>query len=174
MKWIWELKIKRCVFKSISLGWGVVWYFSSARGWQMLFWHRREVKWDKLALNDPLWIHFHAKIGHHWNSAWKCWYRTIQGKIMTCGVNYSLGTSSTLRVNWVYKQKMKLVISISLFSLSYKIWTWAKGNHRFSLLTVQSFLILQSHFFLSVLWIWHVRGARHPMYYGLVLDRPLG
>ena len=38
-------------------------------------------------------IHFHGKIGFHWNTAWKRWCRTIQAKLMTCGINYPLRAS---------------------------------------------------------------------------------
>ena len=68
-----------------------------------------------------------------------------------------------------------MVISISLFSLSYKIQTWAESNRKFSLLTVRLFLILQSYIFsCQFLEFLHVSGVGHPMYYGLVLDRPVG
>ena len=62
---------------------------------------------------------------------------------------------------------MKLVIYISVFWLSYKIRN-AESNRKFSLLTVRLFLILQSHFPCQSFEFLHVRGARHPMYYGLV------
>ena len=83
-------------------------------------------------LNDQLRIYFHTKIRCHWYSAWKRWYRTIQGKLwrvvltIPYGPVKPYGSTEYISKKWTWSYLSLFFISPEPKSHS---WAYSIGKH---------------------------------------------
>ena len=78
---------------------------------------------------------------------------------MICSINYPLRTSKTLRANWVYKQKMKLVISF-LFRYLIKFEPEQTVTIGFLYWLLGYLLFFSLIFFMLILWTFTCYGLQ--------------